>query len=372
MLSSAGVVQALDGTDSQLSTSGLYQALIYHAGLSGGSWLLSSLVGNGGDARVSALQRDLWTGALEANSIWPTNILFAEEGPPIRSQLETKQAAGFDPTIPDTWGRFISYQILRGADGGAATRMSDVLKIKDFNAATIPFPIITALAKTGGISGDSCDPELDSPQFEFTPYETGSWDNGIGAFTPTAFLGTEVSNGSPVGGQCIKNFDNLGYLFGASSARFEESCGLTQIGALGLFLQTYTPFQTDVVSEQATGQDPGRRNLYAPVKNPFFGYAASNLVSQDKELYLLDGGTCKYAIKLTARRVDLADQNIQPCKIIPSGPSSSLTVTWTSSSSTTTPPIQTTTGPTELRSYIPTAKHKLEVLPECPQYPSRM
>ena len=294
MLSGAGVVQAMDGTDSQTSMSGLYQALTYHAGLSGGSWLLGSLIGNGGDARVSTLQKDLWTGALDANAIWPTNIFFAPESPQVRTDLEAKQNAGFDPTIPDAWGRFLSYQLIRGADGGAGLRMSNVLDIKDFNAAGIPFPIITALAKTGGISGDSCDAVLDSPQFEFTPYESGSWDSGVAGFTPTAYLGTEVSNGSPAGGKCVQNFDNLGYIFGASSARFGESCGLTQIGLLGVFLQAFTPFATDRVSQQETGQDPGRRNLYNAITNPFKGYGASSLVSKDEEIYLVDGGSCKH------------------------------------------------------------------------------
>ena len=289
MLAGAGVVQALDGTDSQTSTSGLYQAMTYHAGLSGGSWLLSSLVGNTGDARVSTLAKDLWTGALDANSIWPTNIFFAPEGPQVRADLEAKQKAGFDPTIPDAWGRFLSYQLIRGADGGAGLRMSALLN----DAAGIPFPIITALAKTGGISADSCDAVLDSPQFEFTPYESGSWDSGIAGFTPTAYLGSEVSNGSPAGGKCVQNFDNLGYLFSASSARFAESCGLTQIGLLGLFMQPYTPFGTDLTSEAATGQNQGRRNLYNPINNPFKGYSASSLVSNDEELYLVDGGGCE-------------------------------------------------------------------------------
>lgn len=293
MLSGAGVVQAMDGTDSSTSTSGLYQALTYHAGLSGGSWLLGSLVGNSGDTRVSALQKDLWIPALKANSIWPTNILISPEGPLVRAALEAKQNAGFDVTVPDTWGRFLSFQLLRGGDGGAGIQLSEVLKLKDFDGAAIPFPIISALLKTGGISGDSCDAVDDSSQIEFTPYETGSWDRGIGGFTPTEFLGTDVVNGSPVGGKCIRDFDNLGYLFGASSARFGESCGLTTTGALGLFLLPFTPADSSVASQAITGQDPARRNLYAPIKNPFKGNAASSLVKNDAELYVVDGGSCK-------------------------------------------------------------------------------
>ncbi|KIW05489.1 uncharacterized protein PV09_03373 [Verruconis gallopava] len=290
MLSGAGVVQALDGTDSSVSTSGLYQALTYHAGLSGGSWLLSSLIGNAGDAKVTTLQKELWTSALAKNDIFPTNILFAPEGPQIRKDLEAKQNAGFDPTIPDTWGRFLSYQLLQGTDGGVATRLSDVPTIKDFASFAIPFPIITSIGKTGGISGDDCTPHDDAVQFEFTPFEFGSWDSGIGAFTQTAYLGTEMSNGYPVGGKCYQNYDNLGYVLGTSSSKFEENCGLTEVNAIGIFLQLFTPLPSARVSEQATGQDPARRNLYAPYNNPFYGYSESSLVSSDKELYLVDGG----------------------------------------------------------------------------------
>ena len=46
LLTGAGVVQALDSHDSNVGTAGLYQALRYHAGLSGGSWMLASLAAN--------------------------------------------------------------------------------------------------------------------------------------------------------------------------------------------------------------------------------------------------------------------------------------------------------------------------------------
>jgi lysophospholipase len=40
LLSGAGVVQGLDSRDSNVSTSGLYEALTYQTGLSGGSRML--------------------------------------------------------------------------------------------------------------------------------------------------------------------------------------------------------------------------------------------------------------------------------------------------------------------------------------------
>jgi lysophospholipase len=366
MLSGAGVVQALDGADSQGSTSGLYQALTYHAGLSGGSWLLSSLIGSTGDTKVSTLEKELWAPALAKNDIFPTNILFAKEGPQIRTDLEAKQKAGFDPSITDTWGRFLSYQLLRGTDGGVATRLSDVPELKNFQSAAIPFPIITALGKAGGISGSSCDPPDNAPQFEFTPFETGSWDSGIAAFTPTSYLGTEVSNGSPVDGKCYQNFDNLGYVLGASSSKFEESCGLTEINAIGVFLQLFTPLASAEVSASVTGQDPARRNLYAPFKNPFYHSSASSLVAGDKELYLVDGGAGEDPNKLSQGTTTNAKQRT---KTILSGHSFNRIAMSMLSWSTTIQETQTTCGQMAQRSCTHINKLNRTDLRRCLQYP---
>lgn len=59
----AGVIQGLDERDSSVSTSRFFQALIYHAELSGGAWLLSSLMAIE-YATISDLQCNLWNEAL--------------------------------------------------------------------------------------------------------------------------------------------------------------------------------------------------------------------------------------------------------------------------------------------------------------------
>jgi lysophospholipase len=46
-LTGAGVVQGLDSQDTIFATGGLWQAISYHAGLSGGAWLVSALAANG-------------------------------------------------------------------------------------------------------------------------------------------------------------------------------------------------------------------------------------------------------------------------------------------------------------------------------------
>jgi len=75
MLLGAGVVQALDGRDGNSSVAGLYQALTYQGGLSGGSWLLASIAANG-NARISDVAKKIWevTPGLVKNSIFPLNF----------------------------------------------------------------------------------------------------------------------------------------------------------------------------------------------------------------------------------------------------------------------------------------------------------
>ena len=75
MLIGGGLVQALDKRGSSTPLSGLYQAFTYHAGLSGGAWLLSSLVGNSDAPTIDSVKKDLWYRALANNSIWPSSPL---------------------------------------------------------------------------------------------------------------------------------------------------------------------------------------------------------------------------------------------------------------------------------------------------------
>ena len=123
-------------------------------------------------------------------------------------------------------------------------------------------------------------PPADGTQYEFHPYESGSWDQGVSAFTPTAFLGTSLRNGNPVkAGQCINNFDNLGYVFGTSSSLFNEACLPSPPGLAGE-LSSFLNKIHSVAFEDEFGVYP----------NPFFQRPESSAVSSEDKLFLVDGG----------------------------------------------------------------------------------
>jgi len=74
LLCGAGVHQAFDARDSAVSTSGLYQAMTYEAGLSGGAWLLSSISANNWPT-ISSLKTGLWEQAFQSSLALPDNLL---------------------------------------------------------------------------------------------------------------------------------------------------------------------------------------------------------------------------------------------------------------------------------------------------------
>jgi lysophospholipase len=282
LLEGAGIVQAFDSRDSNSSTSGLFQALTYHAGLSGGAFLVSSLAGNNWPT-ISSLISGLWSSAFEDTIFLPGGALGAGvDDETITNDLAAKDEAGFPPVLTDPWGRLFAYQLLYGYDGGVATRLSGIAENSEFVDATVPYPILTAIQLPTG----QCLPTDTSTQFELHPFEFGSWDKGVMAFTQTAYLGTNMSNGCPVDpNQCIQNFDNLGYALGTSSTLFSAICAGVPatnssndlISALDLLLQKD---ESDIENDQ-----------FAVYPNPFYGYFYSSGVQTETDLHLVDGGS---------------------------------------------------------------------------------
>jgi len=220
LLSGAGVVQGLDSRDSNVSTSGLYEALTYQTGLSGGSWMLSSLAGNNYPT-ITQLKENIWKMAFQDSLFDPSFLLAGIAYLDIAADIWGKAAAGFETTLTDPWGRLLSYTLLSDPDGGVSTTLSSVTELSNFTSHSVPFPIITALAAKAW-EGE-CSPGLNATTYEFTPFEFGSWDSDVSAFTPTHYLGTSMKAGVPTG-SCTTNYDNLGYILGTSSNRFNEVC----------------------------------------------------------------------------------------------------------------------------------------------------
>ncbi|KAJ8070640.1 hypothetical protein OCU04_001011 [Sclerotinia nivalis] len=289
LLCSAGVVQGLDERDSNVSTSGVYQAITYQSGLSGGSWFLSSLAASN-YATVSYLRDNLWESAFQDSLFAPDGLEFVVAYAKIVGDLREKENAGFHTTLTDPWGRLLAYQLL--ANDGESTTFSSVATLSNFASHAVPFPIVTSLGvKT---FDGQCLPASNATMYEFSPYEFGSWDADVSAFTPTEYLGTTLKNGVPTG-TCTTNYDNLGYILGTSSNLFNEAClsAPTPVNGSSDAIQDIAAFLDGV--HKVTTDD-----LYATYKNPFYGYASStgkvnsaDDIPAEESLNLVDGGEAK-------------------------------------------------------------------------------
>lgn len=281
LLTGAGVIQALDSRDSNAGTSGLYQGLTYQAGLSGGGWLLSSFAGNNYPT-ISNLETTLWTTAFADSLLVPENLEAGGAYAQISADVVAKNAAGYPPTIVDVYGRLLAYQLLKGTDGGVAIELSSITGFSNFTSHNVPFPIITSLnveTATG-----VCTPPNNTVIYEFSPYEFGSFDSGVNAFTQTKYLGTSLSNGSPTKTTCETNYDNLGYILGTSSDIFNELCTTFPLVA------DVPGILANISAIVAQTHALTFMDEYATYPNPFYKYTHSTLVQAQPELTLVDGG----------------------------------------------------------------------------------
>ena len=275
-------MSAYDGRENNnFATAGLYQSLIYHVGLSGGAWLIGSLVGNNYPT-VSTL-RPMWETTLNNSVFYPGGFNSLQDSS-LRIDLDAKAIAGFSPTLTDPWGRLLSLQLLQAPDGGVNTRLSDVT---NHMAAAFdgPYPIFVGI----NVDPSVCSPTDADKIFEITPYEFGSWDSGISAFTQTAYLGSPLENGLATLGYCVENYDNLGYIMGTSSNLFEHGCLFPSYN----IPQPAQPFNDATAEAGLFGilseiHNSTYRDRYAAYPNPFYGYQGSPAVESQTELLLFD------------------------------------------------------------------------------------
>lgn len=289
-LTGGGVVKGFDGREvNKTAVSGLYQAMTYHAGLSGGSWLLSSIAGNDYPT-ISSLQSALWEPGLQASLLVP-QILVSQAARPIYNTIEAdvaaKAAAGFEASIIDPWGRILSESLLYGTDGGVADTLSGIASGSNFSSYMAPYPIITALGSDLNING-VCIPQPNATQYEFHPYEFGSWDAGVDAFVNSEYLGTSFSNGKPTG-NCVTHYDQLGYVLGTSSNVFAAACSAVPAN------MTAEASSLSLVENLAFLTAPGapgvpEEALFGLYPNPFENFPSSSHIAAQKTLELVDGG----------------------------------------------------------------------------------
>lgn len=287
MFNGAGQLSALDNRTTgahEHGLGGLLQSATYLTGLSGGSWLVGSLVLN----NYTSVQ-DVLSGKV---SIWDVEHSIVNYGgwnpkkaydyyKDLHDAVQAKKDAGFELSITDTWGRALSHQFFPPAnDYSASLTWSDITNLDAFKNHEMPFPIIVSDGRTPGtniISGNST-------VFEIGPYELGSWDPSLKLFTQTKYLGLDVNNGTN-NGTCIAGFDQAGFIMGTSSTLFNQF--VLQINTTSL-----TSALKDIISSllNEVSHDEDDIAIYKP--NPFKDAEAASVKSivNNDTLYLVDGG----------------------------------------------------------------------------------
>ena len=293
-LSGGGAVQAFDSREANSTApghlGGLLQSATYLAGLSGGGWLVGSIYVNN-FTTISALLDDSGT----AGSVWEFgNSIF--EGPDkgglqvldsaeyytdIEHEVSAKKDAGFNTSVTDYWGRALSFQLVNASDGGASYTWSSIQLQDSFANASSPMPILVA---DGRNPGETLIPG-NTTVYEFNPFEFGTWDPTNYAFVPLEFLGSNFSAGVLAHGeQCVRGFDNVGYVMGTSSSLFNQF--LLNVNQSSI-PQLAKNFVNDILGDFNDSNNDIAQ--YQP--NPFYDYnTETSRVSQEQSLTLVDGG----------------------------------------------------------------------------------
>ncbi|TFK53593.1 lysophospholipase [Heliocybe sulcata] len=288
----AGVLNALDGRNASsvgACTGGLLQGATYLTGLSGGSWLVTSLM----QANFPTIQ-DLVYGQGEFggwlpqyNLAEPTEDLGYYEG--LVADVLGKYEAGFPVTMGDIWARILGRHFLNGTTEanfyeydvphGAGMTLSGVAETSKFASFKEPFPIVVADSRSDAgnrsniVAGASIP--LTNPIYEFTVYEMGSYDPILSAFTPARYLGTRNDS------ICVTGFDQLGFVQATSSNIF-SSYNTTNLTSI---LNLLDP------SLDLNELEPGIELDASVYPNPFYGLARDTYIDSNQTyLSLVDGG----------------------------------------------------------------------------------
>lgn len=285
MLAGAGSILALDDRFEDSNTNalgGLLQSSSYLVGLSGGSWLVGSLVLNNWISVENILNDSSKIWDLEASILNPNAgdlVSIAKFYTGVGTAIESKNEAGFNTSATDIWGRALSHQFLDDSSGGANTTWSSVRNLTSFKDHSMPFSILVADGKT--IKAKVINPNL-TFIVEISPYELGNFDT-LNAFVDTEYLGSSLEDGDSH--QCVRNFDNAGFVMGTSSSVFNSVFANMGDYDVSTVLR---PIFEQIISDLTDAKEDVA--VYKP--NPFYDttYAQIDTIVNNNTLSLVDGG----------------------------------------------------------------------------------
>lgn len=175
----------------------------------------------------------------------------------------------------------LSFQLVNASDGGASYTWSSIQLQDSFANADSPMPILVA---DGRAPGETLIP-VNTTVYEFNPFEFGSWDPTTYGFVPLEFLGSNFSGGVVAqNDQCVRGFDNVGYVMGTSSSLFNQLI-------LNVNQSSIPQLAKAFVSYVLQDLDNSNNDIAQYQPNPFYGYnTETSLVSRERSLTLVDGG----------------------------------------------------------------------------------
>ncbi|GJE87443.1 lysophospholipase [Phanerochaete sordida] len=300
------VLNTLDGRNStsvSAGVGGLLQAASYLAGLSGGSFLVTSLVQAnfptipslifGLDAGAGTGEDVFggWLNELGLTSISTNATVQTEFIELLLEEIAGKHAAGFPITFTDVFSRSLARHFVNGttlADffstnftHGAGITWSGVANLSTFENHEMPFPIIVT-DSVSQFENDKAvipgnDVPLTNPIYEFNVFETGSFDPMLSSFVPTLLLGSRNRT-------CVSNFDQVSFVSASSSNLWNEF----NVSAAALAASSIGPV---VAAINATFPQPGLRLDTAAIPNPFQGVAPKTFLDRNQTIIsFVDGG----------------------------------------------------------------------------------
>ena len=238
----------------------------------------------------------------------------------LNKAVESKVIAGYNITFTDYWGQALAFQFVNASQGGPSYTWSSIRNDSNFAQGKVPFPLVTA---DGRLNGQFTLQPTTTTLFEFNPYEFGTWDPTNYGFVDVQFLGSNFSNGTlPEGEQCVRGFDNGGFILGTTSSIYNSLITTALTSQLPSSVQSLLG---SVINE--TRADKGLISVYQP--NPFRGWDITGNAPEasDIGLELVDGGTDHQNIPLEpliqpARAVDViiaVDSSSDTSNVWPNG-----------------------------------------------------
>lgn len=202
--------------------------------------------------------------------------------------IEDKDLAGYERSVTDYWGRMLSYQLVNATNGGPGVTFSSIADSDVFSSGKAPMPFLVAVGRAPGEQIIS----LNSTVFDFSPWELGSFDNTLHGFVPLRWVGSNFTGGRvPRDGECVRGFDNAGFVMGTSSSLFNQIVLYLENPDSGYVPSSVPSFAVEAITSILNSFGDDNNDIADWTPNPFKGWnPAENDNAGDDRLTLVDGG----------------------------------------------------------------------------------